>query len=262
MLSRLLTTQPASRWPLFRFFCSDDRFANEDDDGTRLVLENNRRWSQEKLRSDPSYFQNMEGGQKPSYLYIGCSDSRVPAESLMGLQPGDMFVHRNIANMCPSWDLSVNAILQFGVGVLGCRHILVCGHTNCGGVHASTLPTLKGAHKSAVNTWLRGLRDVSRAHAEFLGGISDEKERLLSLIEINVAEQCINVALSDVVNSSRKTNGGYPHIHGLLYDIGSGLVRPVRSELKQRVVDAHQEHAHNIFSVDPLTIFPNMEHQE
>lgn len=230
----------------------------EESGGLAKVLKNNEAWSEQKKAADPSYFKDMEKGQKPTYLYLGCADSRVPAESLMGLQPGDMFVHRNIANMCPSWDVSVNAILQFGVGVLGCKHILVCGHTNCGGVHASTIPTLEGKNLSAVNTWLRTIRDVNRAHADFLMSIPDEKERLLALIEINVVEQCINVALTDVVKSTREEKGGYPHIHGLLYDIGNGLVRPVRPELKKRVIDAHQEHAHRIFSVDPSSVFPNL----
>ena len=233
----------------------------EPDGGIKKILSNNEAWSAKKLAEEPDYFKNRSSYQKPHFLYLGCSDSRVPAESLMGLEPGDLFVHRNIANQALNWDTSVEAILEFGVGVLGVSHILVCGHTNCGGVHAS-MKKLEGSRISNLNTWLHGLRDINRNYASFLSSIQDESDRFLALTELNVAEQCINIAVTEVVSACRRERAGLPHIHALIYDICNGRVRPISPDIRDRVVAHRSEQVGHIFSVDASSIFSNQENSK
>ena len=181
------------------------------------VFDNNRKWVAAKTQTDPQYFEKLATGQHPDFLYIGCSDSRVTAEDLMGLQPGEVFVHRNVANLVVSTDNNINAVVQYAVEHLKVKHIIVCGHYGCGGVDAALHPTDMGQ----LNTWLQTLRDVYRLHQAELDGISDDRQRFDRLVELNVREQCINIMKIDHVQRLwRRT--GTPTIHGWVFDIRTG----------------------------------------
>ena len=153
------------------------------------IFKNNKKWVQKKLDLAPDYFNNLSKGQNPEILYIGCSDSRVTAEELMGAAPGEAFVHRNIANMVPNTDLSAMSVIEYAVIHLKVKHIVVCGHYYCGGVKAA----MKSEDMGILNPWLRNIRDVYRIHKQELNAIQDESERYNRLVELNVREQCLNV---------------------------------------------------------------------
>src|SRR5690606_10107254 len=155
----------------------------------RKVFSNNEEWIAEKLALDADYFKKLSAGQSPEILYIGCSDSRVTAEDIMGIQPGEAFVHRNIANLVNSVDLNVMSVLNYAVRHLKVNHVVVCGHYNCGGVKAAMQP----ADLGILNPWLRNIRDVYRLHRDELNGIPDEEKRYDRLVELNVQEQCVNL---------------------------------------------------------------------
>jgi carbonic anhydrase len=181
------------------------------------IFENNEKWIAEKLAADPHYFEKLSQGQQPEFLYIGCSDSRVTAEDLMGVQPGEVFIHRNIANQVIATDNNVNSVVQYAVEHLRVKHIIVCGHYECGGVKAALHPSDMGQ----LNSWLQTLRDVYRLHRQEMDGIADEQQRFDRLVELNVREQCINVIKIDHVQRSwYKT--GYPKIHGWVFDVKTG----------------------------------------
>lgn len=180
------------------------------------IFENNRQWISEKLELDEHYFKNLSKGQNPDILYIGCSDSRVTAEELMGAQPGDVFVHRNIANMVPNTDLSAMSVIDYAVTHLEVGHVVVCGHYYCGGVKAAMEPDDLGP----LNPWLRNIRDVYRLHKEELDKMEDEKERYKRLVELNVQEQCINVL--KIADVQKAYNEGSIQVHGWVFDIHSG----------------------------------------
>lgn len=180
------------------------------------VFENNKSWIKEKLALNKDYFTNLSKGQNPEFLYIGCSDSRVTAEDIMGVQPGEVFIHRNIANLVPNTDLSVMSVLAYAVRYLKVKHVVVCGHYNCGGVKAAMHPQDMGI----LNPWLRNIRDVYRLHKEELNCINDEDERYNRLIELNVQEQCINVIKTAVVQQAHKERGLL--VHGWVFDVRSG----------------------------------------
>jgi carbonic anhydrase len=181
------------------------------------IFLNNKRWVAGKISVDPEYFQKLSRGQKPRFLYIGCSDSRVTAEDLMGLQPGEIFVHRNIANLVVSTDNNLNAVVQYAVEHLNVKHIIVCGHYECGGVKAALHPSDMGQ----LNSWLQTLRDVLRLHHSELNGIHDEQKRFDRLVELNVIEQCINIIKIDHVQRSLYKNRS-PMIHGWVFDVRTG----------------------------------------
>jgi carbonic anhydrase len=180
------------------------------------VFANNNEWVAEHLKEDANYFKNLSKGQAPEFLYIGCSDSRVTAESLMGVKPGEVFVHRNIANMVPNTDLSAMSVINYGVKHLKVNHVVVCGHYYCGGVQAAMQP----ADLGILNPWLRNIRDVSRMHKAELDEISDEEKKFKRLVELNVEEQCINVIKTAVVQTAHKERG--LKVHGWVFDIHSG----------------------------------------
>ncbi|GAB1448111.1 hypothetical protein MASR2M44_11170 [Bacteroidota bacterium] len=183
------------------------------------IFENNEAWIQEKLNLNPDYFKQLASGQQPEYLYIGCSDSRVTAEDLMGAQPGEVFIHRNIANQIIPTDNNVNAVVQYAVEHLKVKHIIVCGHYECGGVKAALNPSDMGQ----LNNWLQTLRDVYRLHREELDGIEDAHKRFNKLVELNVREQCMNLLKLDHVQKSwYKT--GYPKVHGWVFDVHTGRI--------------------------------------
>lgn len=183
----------------------------------KQIFENNRKWIEQKKNTDANFFEKLNKEQNPDYLYIGCSDSRVNAEDLMGAQPGDIFVHRNIANMVVSIDLNMMSVINFAVQHLKVKHIIVCGHYNCAGVKAAMIPKDMGI----LNPWLRNIRDVYRLHKDELNAISDEHKRYNRLVELNVKEQCINVIKTTSVQKSYIKNGT-PIVHGWVFDISNG----------------------------------------
>lgn len=180
------------------------------------IFKNNREWIAKQLELDENYFVNMSKGQAPEILYIGCSDSRVPAETLMGVQPGEVFVHRNIANMVPNTDLSVMSVINYAVNHLKVNQIVVCGHYNCGGVNAA----MQSADLGILNPWLRNVRDVYRLHKLELNKIEDEEEKFKRLVELNVQEQCVNIIKTASVQ--RAYNERKIQVHGWIFDIHSG----------------------------------------
>jgi len=183
---------------------------------TAQILRNNHKWIAEKLKTDSDYFKNLSLGQSPEILYIGCSDSRVTAEELMGAQPGEVFVHRNIANMVPNSDLNVMSVITYAVSLLKVKHIVVCGHYFCGGVKAA----MQSSDLGILNPWLRNIRDVYRIHKTELDAIQDEELRYNRLVELNVQEQCINVLKTSDVQKA--VIGRNLSVHGWVFDIKSG----------------------------------------
>ena len=182
----------------------------------KKIFENNKEWVQERLSAEPEYFKKLSQGQSPKILYIGCSDSRVSSEELMGVGPGDVFVHRNIANMVPNTDLNSMSVINYAVEHLEVEHVVVCGHYYCGGVKAA----MQSSDLGLLNPWLRNIRDVYRIHKEELSLIEDEEERYKKFVELNVQEQCVNVIkTADVQKAIRKRNLS---VHGWVFDIHSG----------------------------------------
>ncbi|MBR9917516.1 carbonic anhydrase [bacterium] len=182
----------------------------------KQIFKNNHKWVQEKLNVDSEYFKNLSEGQSPEILYIGCSDSRVTAEELMGVSPGEAFVHRNIANMVPNTDLSSMSVIDYAVLHLKVNHVVVCGHYYCGGVKAA----MQSADLGILNPWLRNIRDVYRMHKEELNSIQDEEQKYKRLVELNVQEQCINVIKTAEVQRAYRDRGML--VHGWVFDINSG----------------------------------------
>ena len=180
------------------------------------VFENNETWIASKLDLNPEYFTDLSKGQNPDILYIGCSDSRVSAEELMGLQPGEVFVHRNIANMVVNIDLNCMSVINYAVNHLKVKHVVVCGHYFCGGVKAA----MQAQDLGLLNPWLRNIRDVYRTHKVELNAIQDENAKYNRLVELNVEEQCINLIKTADVQKAYKERG--IKIHGWVFDIHSG----------------------------------------
>jgi carbonic anhydrase len=180
---------------------------------------NNRAWSQGKLAADPGFFRRLERQQAPEYLWIGCSDSRVPANEIVGLDPGELFVHRNVANLAPPQDANYLSVLQFAVDVLNVKHIMVVGHYGCGGVAAA----VDGKRRGLVDHWLHPIREVNDAHRGELDAIADPRARLDRLCELNVLRQVRNVA-SDVFVQEAWARGQRLYVHGWIYSLADGLV--------------------------------------
>src|SRR6476620_5545878 len=180
----------------------------------------NRRGAERKIAADPGFFRRLEGQQAPEYLWIGCADSRVPANEIVGLDPGELFVHRNIANLAPPKDANYLSVLQFAVDVLKVQHVMVVGHYGCGGVSAA----VDGRRRGLVDHWLHPIRDLSRAHSQELEALRDERSRLDRLCELNVMQQVKNVA-SDVFVLDAWARGQHLSVHGWVYSIGNGLIK-------------------------------------
>lgn len=183
------------------------------------VFAHNRQWVNDQLALDPDYFNRMADGQQPEFLYIGCSDSRVQPEDFMGVKPGEVFVHRNIANLVPNNDTNVYSVVQYAVQHLQVQHIIICGHYGCGGVRAA----LDNKDLGALNSWIRNIDDVYRLHRQELDALPDEAARFRRLVELNVQEQCLNIMKLSYVQKAR-AKGDYPRIHGWVYDIAQGTV--------------------------------------
>jgi carbonic anhydrase len=187
------------------------------------IFENNRRWAEKIQQEDPQYFTKLAKEQRPDYLYIGCSDSRVPADVIMGVEPGNLFVHRNVANVVANNDLSAAAVIEYAVVQLEVKHIIVCGHYNCGGVKSA----MQSQDLGILNPWLRNIRDVYRLHRDELNGIADMNLRYNRLVELSVIEQCVNVVKTAAVQHSYLAKGS-PVVHGWVFDIHTGLIKDLQ----------------------------------
>lgn len=191
------------------------------------IFKNNEKWVADKLALNPDYFTELAKGQAPEILYIGCADSRVTAEDLMGLQPGELFVHRNVANMVVSVDLNVMSVINYAINHLKVKHVVICGHYECGGVKASLQPVDLGI----LNPWLRNIRDVYRIHQQELDEITDEHLRFDRLVELNVQEQCINVIKTAAVQKAYKERG--LTVQGWVFDVRTGKLKDLKINFKE-----------------------------
>jgi len=199
------------------------------------VFENNRRWVAKTRSSNPEFFTELAKGQDPDFLYIGCADSRVPANVIMGLEPGAVFVHRNVANLVVNTDLNGQSVIEYAVTHLGVRHVVVCGHYGCGGVQAA----MQSADLGTLNGWLREVRDVFRSHREELMAIEDEEKRYRRLVELNVIDQAVNVIKTACVQKAfLKT--GYPIVHGWVYSLDEGLLHDLEVPFSEILADIRE----------------------
>src|SRR4030088_340424 len=181
---------------------------------------NNRAWAARMIAADPGFFRRLEGQQAPQYLWIGCSDSRVPANEIVGLDPGELFVHRNVANLAPPQDANYLSVLQFAVDVLKVKHVMVVGHYGCGGVSAA----VDGKRRGLVDHWLHPIREIAHEHRDELDTIEDTQIRMNRLCELNVIRQVRNVA-SDVFVQDAWARGQEVFVHGWVYSLANGLIR-------------------------------------
>ena len=184
------------------------------------LLENNKNWVAKQLAIDPTYFEKLSNSQNPEYLWIGCSDSRVPANQITGTLPGDIFVHRNIANMVVHSDMNMLSVLSYAVEVLKVKHIIVCGHYGCGGVIAA----MENKQFGLIDNWLRHIKDVYRYHHKELDAITDETLRARRFVELNVIEQVHDLGKTSIVQNAWKNNQPL-HVHGWVYDIHDGIIK-------------------------------------
>ena len=191
------------------------------------LLKNNARWAEKMKAKDAEYFSRIYDVQTPKYLWIGCSDSRISANMTMGLKPGELFVHRNIANVVVHTDMNCLSVIQFAVEALGVDHIIVCGHYNCGGVKAA----MDNVRFGLINNWLRHIQDVIRTHESLLNAIEDEKERFFKLCELNVLEQTLNVCETTFVQDAWEKNQRLT-VHGWIYDLREGVLKKLGIHLE------------------------------
>ncbi|OYU97428.1 MAG: sulfate permease [Bacteroidetes bacterium B1(2017)] len=198
----------------------------------KKLFENNRNWVEKRIKADPEYFQKLTNGQKPEYLFIGCSDSRVPANEITGTDPGEMFVHRNIANMVVNTDINMLSVLQYSVEVLNVKHVIVCGHYGCGGVKAALGENPLGL----IDKWLRNIKDVYRLHQDEIEAIKDPEEQHRRMVEVNVKEQVFNLMKTSYVQKNRELYG-FPQVHGWVYDISEGYIRDLEVDVDKDLMD-------------------------
>lgn len=188
----------------------------------KKLLLNNKAWASERLRLDEHYFDDLSKDQNPLFLWIGCADSRVPAEEITHADPGEMFVHRNVANMVVHTDMNLLSVLQYAVEVLKIKHIIICGHYNCGGVKAA----MTNKDFGLINKWLRNIKEVYEKYYDELQAIESEQSRFNTLVELNVKEQIQNLAKTTIVQKAWK-NSQLPHLHGWVFDIHQGEIKEV-----------------------------------
>ena len=188
----------------------------------KLLLEN-KAWAREKVSDDPQYFDRLAHLQTPEFLWIGCSDSRVPANEITGTQPGEIFVHRNVANLVINTDVNVLSVLDYAVNHLKVKHVIICGHYGCGGIKAATTKT---DFKPVLNMWLRNIKDVYRLYREELDGIKEEETRRNRLTELNVKEQISNLAKTSIIQRAWQKEHR-PDLHGWVYGLKDGIINPV-----------------------------------
>jgi carbonic anhydrase len=187
------------------------------------LLQDNKAWAAEMLANDPDFFNKLSGLQTPEFLWIGCSDSRVPANQITNTQPGEIFVHRNVANLVINTDVNLLSVLDYAVNHLKVKHVIVCGHYGCGGIKASMSKT---DYKPVLNMWLRNIKDVHRLHREELDSITDEDQRFDRLTELNVQEQIFNLAKTSIIQRAWKEEQR-PELHGWVYGLKDGIIKPV-----------------------------------
>lgn len=199
------------------------------------IFENNRRWVEDQTKNSPEYFAELAKDQNPNYLYIGCSDSRVSASDIMGVNPGEVFVHRNIANLVISIDMNAMSVINYAVEHLGVKEIIICGHYNCGGVKAA----MESRDLGILNAWLRNIRDVFRIHKDELTAIKKKSERYKRLVELNVYEQCRNVIKTAVVQKLY-VEKGYPIVHGWVFDLHTGLIKDLKIDFEEILHDIQE----------------------
>ncbi len=185
----------------------------------KKIIDNNKIWVEQCLEKDPNYFKDLSKGQNPPLLWIGCSDSRVPANEIIGAKPGEVFVHRNIANMVIHSDMNMLSVLDYAINVLKVKHVIVCGHYGCGGVKAA----MGNDSIGIIDNWIRHIKDIYRLHHSFLDSIEDEEERFNAFVEVNVKEQVFDLAKTSIVQSAWK-NGQAVTLHGWAYGLNSGIV--------------------------------------
>jgi carbonic anhydrase len=191
------------------------------------IFRNNEKWIAAKRANDSAFFEKLAREQNPDYLYIGCSDSRVTAEEMMGAAPGEVFVHRNIANIVSNTDLNTLTVIEFAIKYLGVKHVIVCGHYNCGGVKAA----MQSVDMGLLNPWLRNIRDVYRLYQRDLDAITNPTDRNNKLVELNVREQCMNVIKTAALQQAYLANG-YPVVHGWVMDIKTGRLIDLNVDFK------------------------------
>jgi len=186
------------------------------------LLRDNKIWAEQVNKADPTFFKRLAAQQAPQFLWIGCSDSRVPADKITGTDPGEIFVHRNISNMVVNTDVNLLSVLQFAVEVLRVRHVIVCGHYGCGGVKAA----MTQHHYGIINHWLKNIKDVYRLHRSEVDAHQKEEDRVNALVELNVKEQVFNLAKTSIIQKAWKTDK-IPHLHGWVYGLNNGIIKPV-----------------------------------
>jgi carbonic anhydrase len=201
------------------YFIFDTTYTMIMSDFYKKILDNNKKWVENKLSVNPNYFKNLADGQQPPLLWIGCSDSRVPANEIIGAEPGEVFVHRNIANMVVHSDMNMLSVLDYAVNALKVKHVIVCGHYGCGGVKAA----MGNSSIGIIDNWIRHIKDVYRFHQKELDAIEDEKERFNKFVEINVKEQVMDLAKTSIVQNAWK-NGQELSLHGWVYGLNDGYV--------------------------------------
>jgi len=187
------------------------------------LLDENKTWAKDKVTVDPEFFSRLSQIQTPEFLWIGCSDSRVPANEITKTQPGEIFVHRNIANLVVHTDVNLLSVLEYAVNYLKVKHVIVCGHYGCGGVKAAMT---NHDFKQVLNMWLRNIKDVYRLYRQELENITEEEKRFDRLVELNVIEQVHHLAKTSIIQRAWKRDG-YPHVHGWVYSLQDGLIKPV-----------------------------------
>ncbi len=184
------------------------------------LLEGNKTWRREKLQYDPQFFERLSKGQSPNFLWIGCSDSRVPANEITNTQPGDIFVHRNIANMVVHTDMNMLSVLDYAVSILKVKHVIVCGHYGCGGLKAA----MDNEQYGLVDNWLRSIKDIYRMHSNELDAIKDEEQRFNRFAELNVMEQVFDLGKTSIIQNAWRERKE-PQVHGWIYDLKTGLIK-------------------------------------
>lgn len=193
----------------------------------KSLLDNNKKWVESKLSEDPGYFEKLAKGQQPPLLWIGCADSRVPANQIIGAKPGEVFVHRNIANMVVHSDMNMLSVVDYAVSVLKVKHVIVCGHYGCGGVKAA----MGNQSYGVIDNWIRHIKDVYRLHKKELDAIEDEDKRFDTFVELNVKEQVFDLAKTSIVQTAWKDNQELT-LHGWAYGVGSGVVNDLNVNIR------------------------------
>lgn len=194
----------------------------------KLLLENNKKWVQGQLDKDPHYFEDLAKGQSPPVLWIGCADSRVPANEITGTKPGEVFVHRNIANMVVHSDMNMLSVLDYAVNVLEVKHVIVCGHYGCGGV----LAAMGNKQFGLIDNWLRHIKDVYRTHRHELDAIEDDKQRADRFVELNVIEQVYDLTKTSIIQNAWNNRENFPIVHGWVYDVSNGVLKDLEVSVR------------------------------